>query len=60
MFGFFKRDPIERIEKEHSAKLEAAMQAQRKGDIRNYALLTEEAEIMYNKIEDLKKQKEKV
>jgi hypothetical protein len=46
MFSIFKLNPIKKLQKLHSIKLEQAMQAQRKGDIRNYASLTCEAELL--------------
>jgi hypothetical protein len=50
MFSIFKSNPTKKLKKQHSIKLEQAMQAQRKGDIRNYALLTAEAELLNNEI----------
>ncbi len=50
MFSIFKSDPKKKLSKQHSIKLEQAMQAQRKGDIRNYALLTEEADKIHKEI----------
>ncbi|MCL1140300.1 DUF6435 family protein [Shewanella pneumatophori] len=43
MFSIFKRDPAKKLKKQYFAKLEQAMLAQRKGDIRTYSLLTAEA-----------------
>lgn len=54
MFGFLKADPIKKLEKEYDSLLEKAMQAQRNGDIKNYSLLTESAEVVKNKIDHLK------
>ena len=42
MFSFLKPDPIKKLRKEYDAKLEQGMQAQRKGDIKSYAILTDE------------------
>jgi hypothetical protein len=50
MFSIFKSNPIKKLTKLHSIKLEQAMQAQRRGDIRNYALLTSEAEQIHKEI----------
>lgn len=44
MFSIFKRDPIKKLTKSYSAKLEQAMYAQRNGNIRLYSMLTAEAE----------------
>ncbi len=44
MFSFFKKDPAKKLQLAYQAKLEQAMQAQRKGDMRLFAALTGEAE----------------
>jgi len=44
MFSLFKKNPIKKLDKRYEAKLEQAMQAQRKGDIKSYAMITAEAE----------------
>ena len=44
MFAFFNKDPIKKLNKQYEAKLEQAMHAQGKGDIRGYSMLTAEAE----------------
>ncbi|TYK64832.1 DUF6435 family protein [Colwellia echini] len=44
MFSFFKKNPIKKLDKRYEAKLEQAMQAQRNGDIKGYAMITAEAE----------------
>ncbi len=46
----FKSDPSKKLRKIHMEKLEAAMNAQRNGDIRSYSLITNEAEIIHKKI----------
>ena len=51
MFGLFKKDPIKKLEMAYYDKLEQAMQAQRKGDIRSYSMLTEEAEAIQKQID---------
>ncbi|MDO9638191.1 MAG: DUF6435 family protein [Pseudotabrizicola sp.] len=53
MFGLFKSDPVKKLRKQYSAKLEEAMNAQRSGDIRSYASLTEEAEALWKQLEPL-------
>lgn len=37
MFSIFKSDPTKKLRKQHALKLENAMLAQRKGDIRTYS-----------------------
>ncbi|ABM03699.1 conserved hypothetical protein [Psychromonas ingrahamii 37] len=44
MFSIFKSDPKKKLNKLLSIKLEEAMQAQRKGDIKKYSELSAEAE----------------
>ncbi|WP_158769068.1 DUF6435 family protein [Paraglaciecola sp. L1A13] len=56
MFGFFKQSPTKKRRKVYDQKLEEAMLAQRKGDMRSYAMLTAQAEEMWREIESLEKQ----
>ena len=51
MFGLFKSDPTKNLRKQYDSKLEQAMHAQRKGDIRTYSMLTAEAESLWAEIE---------
>lgn len=53
MFGLFKADPRKKLNDQYHAKLEAAMQAQRKGDIRLHGELTAQAEQLYSQIQAL-------
>ena len=53
MLGFIKANPIKRLKKQHGKKLEEAMLAQRRGDIRSYSQLMVEAEAIYNEIKQL-------
>lgn len=55
MFGLFKSDPSKKLRKAYNAKLEAAMLAQRNGDIRTYSLLSQEADAMWKELEPLEK-----
>ncbi|WP_125717670.1 DUF6435 family protein [Pseudoalteromonas rubra] len=55
MFQFLKRDPVKKLRKAYDAKLEEAMHAQRNGDIRGYAMLTSEAEALWQQIEQLER-----
>lgn len=54
MFGLFRANPAKGLQKEYERKLEAAMKAQRNGDIRSHSMLMEEAEAIYAKILALK------
>ena len=53
MFGLFKSDPTKKMRKQYDVKLEQAMLAQRKGDIKSYSMLTAEAEALWKEIEAL-------
>ena len=55
MFGLFKRHPEKQLRKDLEALRERAFQAQRNGDIRQYSMLTAEAEAVRVRIEDLQK-----
>ncbi|MCG9579596.1 DUF6435 family protein [Vibrio europaeus] len=57
MFSLFKRDSTKKLKKQYAAKLEQAMLAQRRGDIRTYSLLTAEAEELGQQIEALQSQR---
>ena len=46
MFGLFKSNPKKKLQKKISSKLEAAMQLQRNGKLRESADLMKEVEIM--------------
>lgn len=54
MFGFFKKDPVKKLEKEYTQLMEKAMTIQRSGDLKHYARLIEEAEAIQQKISELK------
>jgi hypothetical protein len=53
MFNFFKSAPDKKIRKQYHAKLEEAMHAQRNGKIREYSLLTAEAELLREQLDAL-------
>lgn len=55
MFSIFKKNPIKKLDKVYEAKLEQAMHAQRRGDIKSYAMITAEAELIKEKIVKLEK-----
>lgn len=59
MFGIFKSDPSKKLRKTYDMKLEQAMHAQRKGDIKTYSMLTAEAEAIWAQIENIKSEKSK-
>jgi hypothetical protein len=49
-----KRDPTRKLQKAYQQKLEAAMHAMRKGDVRQNALLSAEAEKIKTEVEGYK------
>ncbi|WLD56731.1 DUF6435 family protein [Salinispirillum sp. LH 10-3-1] len=55
MFGLFKQNPTKKLQNAYERKLSEAMQAQRSGDIRQYSLLTEEAEAIFAQINNAEK-----
>jgi len=57
MFALFKSDPTKKLRKRYQAKLEEAMLAQRKGDIKTYSFITAEAEELLKEIEGLESSK---
>ena len=57
MFGLFQRDPSKKLRKQYDIKLEQAMLAQRKGDIKTYSMLTAEAEELWKEISTLESSK---
>jgi hypothetical protein len=56
MFGLFKSNPIEKLEKQYKSLLEQGVHAQRNGDIRTYSELTSQADEVLKKIDELKAQ----
>ncbi len=54
MFGLFKKDPVKKLEKEYAQLMEKAMAIQRSGDLKHYAKLIEEGEIIQTRILELK------
>ena len=49
----FKRDPAKKLRKSYQLKLESAMHAMRRGDVRENARLIAEAELIQKEIADL-------
>ncbi|MFT2091933.1 DUF6435 family protein [Paraglaciecola sp. 2405UD69-4] len=58
MFSLFKKDPIKKLEKTYLVKLEQAMHAQRKGDIKSYSMITAEAEDIQAQITAMQQSKQ--
>ncbi|MTI63532.1 DUF6435 family protein [Methylophaga sp.] len=56
MLSFFKSVPLKKLKKAHAKKLEQAMHAQRKGDIRSFATITSEAEELKREIQKLQQE----
>lgn len=54
MFGLFKSDPNKKLRKKYDQLLEQAMHAQRNGDMRLYAELTQQSEALWQQIESNK------
>lgn len=54
MFSFLKKNPLDALEKDYKSVLEKAMQAQRKGDIKLYSELTDKADKILLKIDEIK------
>lgn len=57
MFGWLKKDPIKALEEQYADQLVVALDFQRKGDLRQFALETEKAEGLLDRIQQLKSEK---
>ncbi len=55
MFNLFKKDPVKKLRTQYEKLLKEAMELQRKGDIKGYALKTEAAEKVADEIQQLEK-----
>ncbi len=55
MFGLFKKDPAQKLERKHQRLLEEAMQLQRSGDIKAYAAKMAEADSVEKELDALRK-----
>lgn len=53
MFGWFKKDPIAKLQKEISKKYEQSVQLQRNGKLEAYGRIMKEIEDLEKKIEQL-------
>jgi hypothetical protein len=51
----FRRDPRKKLQQAYDRKLEAAMHAMRRGDVRQNALLTAEAEELNARLDALER-----
>lgn len=56
MFGFFKKDPMKKLRQQYDQKLEQAMLAQRSGNLRLFADLTAESEVLWGQVQALEQQ----
>ena len=53
MFGWFKRNPVKKLEKEIAAKRTKAVAIQRSGDLRSYASIIAEIEELEDRLVEL-------
>lgn len=53
MFSLFKSDPVKKLKKQLAQKQEQAMLAQRSGDLRKFAAITEESQLLIEDIRQL-------
>lgn len=52
MLSLFKRDPAKRLKKDYEKKVQEAYQAQQNGNVRQYSLLTAEAEKIKQQLDE--------
>lgn len=55
MFNLFKQDPAKALQKQYQKLMEEAMNLQRNGDLKAYALKVAEAEVVMQQLEALRK-----
>ena len=55
MFGFFRKSPLEKKQREYKTKLTEAMIAQQSGNIQKYAKLSDEADKLLEEIKKIEK-----
>ncbi len=53
MFSLFKSDPVKKLKKQLAQKQEQAMLAQRSGDLRKFAAITDESDVLIKEIQRL-------
>lgn len=54
MFSFFKKDPVKKLNKKYLELMKEARDIQRSGDLKLYAKKIEAAELVAQKLEQLK------
>jgi hypothetical protein len=59
VFGIFNRDPIKKLERVYTQLLEKAVEAQRNGNIEQYAQLSYDAEKVLTEIDRLMIEKDR-
>jgi hypothetical protein len=57
MYGFLRRDPIAKARAEYEARMLAAIELQRKGDIRGFAARSEDAATLERRLAELERSK---
>jgi len=57
MFGMFKSNPTKKMRKDLEKLQQQALEKQRNGDIRSYSFLTQQADELWAKIQELEKDK---
>ncbi|MBX2837785.1 MAG: Lacal_2735 family protein [Gammaproteobacteria bacterium] len=55
MFSRFRKSKRDKLKREYTSLLEQAMQAQRRGDIRSYSDLSDQAKSVLDEIDSLQK-----
>ncbi|MEM7550722.1 MAG: DUF6435 family protein [Bacteroidota bacterium] len=55
MLGLFKKDPLKKLVKQYEAKMEEARDVQRSGDLKKYAKIIDESEVLAKQIDELRK-----
>jgi hypothetical protein len=51
VFGLFRKEPVQKLEKEYARKLELARDLQRKGDIVGYSEMAAAADVVLKQLE---------
>ncbi|WP_404401591.1 DUF6435 family protein [Idiomarina seosinensis] len=59
MFGLFKKDPTKKLRKDLQALQEKAMKMQRNGDIRGSSMISQQADELWQKIQQLEAEEKK-
>ncbi|MFY9255068.1 MAG: DUF6435 family protein [Fuerstiella sp.] len=53
MFNLFRKDPLQRLNKEYARCLEQARDLQRKGDIQGFAAMSAQAEELLKQLDEI-------